>query len=184
MEDSGILKSSIDLFYHCDYLLLQRKEVYMKFLTKIMTNVESASEVTNVLYCLASEYKKLYDTFVSSVTGSIEKRQQAGKIMIESFESNRNTVKDEYRLKFASVKCVTIHLVDDLNESFGSAANEESNLVFGFLDKYIYESFWKWLHVEKGIHVSNYIKERTSDVDYPYSDMISQDISTELDFTT
>ena len=49
-EDSGILKCSIDLFYHCDYFLLQCKEVYMKFLTKIMTNVESASEVTNILF--------------------------------------------------------------------------------------------------------------------------------------
>ena len=73
MEESGILKSSIELFYHCDYFLLQRKDAYMKFFTKIMTNVESTSEVINVLFGLASEYKKLYDTCVSSVTGSIEK---------------------------------------------------------------------------------------------------------------
>ena len=170
MEESGILKSAIDLFYHCDYFLLQRKDAYMKFLTKIMTNVESASEVTNVLFGLASEYKKLYDTCVSSVIGSIEKRQKAGKMMIQSFETNRITVKDEYRRKFISLKSVSIHLVDSVNESFGCAANEESNIVFGFLDKFIYENFWKWLHVEKWIHVSNHIKERTIDVDYPYTD--------------
>ena len=57
-----------------------------------------------------------------------------------------------------------------MNESFGCAANEESNIVFGFLDKFFYENFWKWLDVEKGIHVSNHIKERTTDIDYPYSD--------------
>ena len=135
-----------------------------------MTNVKSGSEVINFLFVLASAYKKLYDTFVSSVTGHIERRQKAGKIMIQSFEIKRISVKDEHHLKFASLKSVAIHLVDISNESLGCSANEESNLVFGFLDRFIYESFWKWLHIEKGIHLSNHIKERDSDTDYPYSD--------------
>ena len=124
MENSGILKSSIDLFYHCDYFLLQRNDVYMKFLTKIMTNVESCSEVINLLFVLACEYKKLYDTYVSSVTGSIEKGENAVKIMIQSFEMNRISVKDEYRLEFASLKSVAINLVDISNESLGCSAAE------------------------------------------------------------
>ena len=108
MEESGILKSSIELFYHCDYFLLQRKDAYMKFFTKIMTNVEYTSEVINVLFGLASKYKKLYDTCVSHDTGSFEKRKKAGKIMIQSFETNRITVRDEYRRKFSSLKSVFI----------------------------------------------------------------------------
>jgi hypothetical protein len=169
METNGILKNSISCFYGCKYFLLQRKEVYMNFLTKIMTVAKSCSEVTKLLFGLACGYKLLYDTYVSSVSGSIEKRQKAGKIMIQKFEMNRISLKDEYRCKFSSLTSVLTHLVGFETETFGGTVYEESNLVFGFLDKYIYENFWKWLHLEKGMHISQHIRERESDVNYPYS---------------
>ena len=70
VEKTGILKSSIDL------LLAAAKDVYMKFFTKIMTNVESGSEVIHLLFGLTCEYENLYDTSLSSVTGCIEKHQK------------------------------------------------------------------------------------------------------------
>ena len=141
----------------------------MKFLTKIMTVAESCLEVTNLLFGLACGYRQLYDTYVSSVAGSIEKRQKAGKIMIQKFEMNRIPLKDEYRTKFSSLKSVRTNLVGFEIETFDSTVYEESNLVFGFLDKYIYDNFWKWLHLEKGMHVSQHIRERETDLNYPDS---------------
>ena len=46
---------------------------------------------------------------------------------------------------------------------------EDSNLLFGFIEQYLYDNYWKWLHIEKGIDVSNFIKERTDDAPYEFS---------------
>jgi hypothetical protein len=67
------------------------------------------------------------------------------------------------------VASVLTHLVDFETETLSGTVYEESNLVFGLLDKYIYENFWKWLNLEKGMNISQHIRERESDVNYPYS---------------
>ena len=169
MEDDGILKSTISLFYHSDYFLLQRKIVYMTFLTVIMTTATSCLEVNHLLYDLAKGYLGLYEKFVTSVGGTIEKRQKAGKIMIQNFELNRVVLQDLFRIKFRSLQSISAILVNTEVESSGCTSYEDSNLVFGYLDKFIYECFWKWLHLEKGIDVSDFIKERDSDIKFPYS---------------
>ena len=43
-EVSGILKSSIDLFYHRDYFLLQRKDAYMKFNHDLVQDLMARSQ--------------------------------------------------------------------------------------------------------------------------------------------
>jgi hypothetical protein len=49
------------------------------------------------LFGWACGNKLLYDTYISSVSGSIEKRQKAGKIMIQKFEMSRISLRDENR---------------------------------------------------------------------------------------
>ena len=109
----------------------------MKIFTKIMTVAKSCFAVTNLLFGLACGYKQLYDTYVSSVAGSIEKKLKAGKILIQKFEMNRIPLKYEYHIRFSSLKSVRTNLVVFEIETFGCTVYEESNLVFGFLDKYI-----------------------------------------------
>lgn len=46
---------------------------------------------------------------------------------------------------------------------------EDVNLLFGFIEQYLYENYWKWLHSSKGLHISNFIRERPNDEDYKFS---------------
>jgi hypothetical protein len=84
-----------------------------------MTVAESCFAVTNLLFGLACGYKQLYDTYVSSVAGSIEKKQKAGKILIQKFEMNRIPLKYEHRIKFSSLKSVRTNLDVFEMETFG-----------------------------------------------------------------
>lgn len=169
MEVNGILKRTTLAMYHLKYYLLQRSVLFMSFFVKVMGNPDKCHFVTSLLHELTVGYNNLYEKVVSNVTGSLEKRMKAGKIMIQNFETSRIILQDEYRIRFASLQCVSEFLLNVENESFGDNPYEEINIIFGNLDSFIYKYFWEWLHKKKGMHVSNFIKERESDVNYPYT---------------
>jgi hypothetical protein len=47
--------------------------------------------------------------------------------------------------------------------------NEDSNLLFGYIEQFLYQNYWRWVHTSKGLHVSNFIKERLDDKDFVFS---------------
>jgi hypothetical protein len=46
---------------------------------------------------------------------------------------------------------------------------EDSNLLCGIIEQYLYDNYWKWLDIKKEIDVSNFIKERSDDDSYEFS---------------
>ena len=71
-----------------------------------MPDPESSTSIIKLLFDLSTAYLGLFDKLVSSTSGSIEKRQRAGKIMIQAYESERILLRDEFRVRFASLACM------------------------------------------------------------------------------
>ena len=69
-ENDGILKTTIrDLFYR-DEFLFQRRNLYMSFFTKCMTDPQSSNDIIQLLLSLSREYLDLYNSNVSKTEES------------------------------------------------------------------------------------------------------------------
>ena len=169
LRDGGIFKSTMQALYSCDEFFLQRQEVFTNFFKKCMTNPVTSNEVVENLYGLTSGYHGLYNSLVTKTVGPLEKRNRAGKLMIQKFESSRITLVDEYLKKFSNLSGTQDHLLLLEDETSTVNAYEDSNLLFGFMEQYLYDNYWKWIHSEKGMDVSNFIKERPSDSKYVFT---------------
>lgn len=134
-----------------------------------MTNPFSSQDIITLLFGLTTGYHNLYSTIVTKSSGPLEKRHRAGKLLVQKFESSRIALAEEYLEKFSNLGCTRdhLHLMEDGTLNFNRF--EDSNLLFGFIEQYLYENFWKWLHVEKGLDVTNFIKERPDDESYDFS---------------
>ena len=169
LRDGGIFKSTMQALYSCDEFFLQRQEVFTNFFKKCMTNPVTSNEVVENLYGLTSGYHGQYNSLVTKTVGPLEKRNRAGKLMIQKFESSRITLVDEYLKKFSNLSGTQDHLLLLEDETSTVNAYEDSNLLFGFMEQYLYDNYWKWIHSEKGMDVSNFIKERPSDSKYVFT---------------
>ena len=169
LRDGGMFECTIDQLYNCDEFFLQRDQVFINFFMKCMTSPSIAKEIISVLHDLACGYHSLYSQHVSATSGSLEKRHRAGKLMITKLETSRIVLVEEYRQKFSLLSGVIEHLSGEEDESFDVNLNEDINLLFGFIEQYLYENNWKWLHSSKGLHVTNFIKERPGDECYEFS---------------
>ena len=134
-----------------------------------MTSPLNAEEIISVLYGLVCGYHSLYSQHVSAISGSLEKRHCAGKLMIVKLETSRIGLVEEYRQKFSRLTDFIEHLRGEEDGTFETNLNEDTNLIYGFMEQYLYENYWKWLHSTKGLHVSNFIKERPGDELYKFS---------------
>ena len=105
-ENDGILKTTIrDLFYR-DEFLFQRRNLYMSFFTKCMTDPQS--DIIQLLLSLSREYLDLYNSNVSKTEESLERQLKLGKIMANNFEAGRDELIAEYRVKFSRLIFIII----------------------------------------------------------------------------
>jgi hypothetical protein len=103
-ENDGILKTTISR----DEFLFQRRNLYMSFFTKCMTDPQSSNDIIQLLLSLSREYLDLYNSKVSKTEGSLERRLKLGKIMANNFEAGRDELIAEYRVKFSRLIFVII----------------------------------------------------------------------------
>ena len=168
--DGGMFECTIDQLYNCDEFFLQREQVFINFFKKCMASPSNVEGIISVLFGLACGYHNIYSQHVSATSGSLEKRHRAGKVMIVKLETSRIGLVEEYRQKFSRLSCIIEHLRGEEDGTFEINLNEDTNLIFDFIEQYLYENYWKWLHASKGLHVSNFIKERPGDESYDFSD--------------
>ena len=154
---------------------MQRRSIFLGFFKGCMSVPESSNAIIVLLYNLCAAYLELYQKVVIGTSGSIEKRQRAGKIMIQAYESERILLRDESKKKFSCLSCIKNEFDIAVNcES--DESSEESNLLFGSLELYLSENFWKWIMTENKQHWSNFIKERGNDTTFEYSEAMKEKI--------
>ena len=175
-ESNGIFKAIISDLFNCDDFLFQRRGLFLSFFRGCMLIPESCTDVIMLLLSLTCAYAELYETHVSKPIGNIEKQMKLGKIMIRNLEAKRDLLIDDYMVKFTGLTCIykfiKLELIGEVDENDW----EESNSLFVFIEKFLYNNFWIWLHREKRIHVNNFIKERPNDVNYPFSPVMQDKI--------
>ena len=169
LEDGGIFKRTIEQLYEKNEFMHFRATCFVSFFTSCMAFPVPCRSIKSLLFSMTGEYIRLYDLCVSKTTGSLEKRQKAGKVMIANFENKRSQLRSMYKAKFVSLECIRSFLRLPENEGYGGDVNEESNLIYCYLEELLYSNFWEWMRMEKGNSVYNYIKER--DTDYARQDI-------------
>ena len=60
-----------------------------------MSDPDSSTSIIKLLFDLSISYLGSYSKVVTGTTGSIEKRQRAGKMMIQAYESERIVLCEE-----------------------------------------------------------------------------------------
>lgn len=169
LENDGIFKSSVTTFCEQNFLMHVRYECFKKFILSIMGVPLPCNIVKHLFFDLILEYQKLYKLYVLPTSGTIEKRQKAGKHMILHLETQRTLVRDRFQLKFAQLSCVSSILSIPENEEMGLSIHEESNLIYCCMEELLYKNFWNWIRKEKGTTVHDFIKERDSDAHYEFT---------------
>lgn len=169
LEEGGIFKRTIEQLYEKNEFMHFRATCFVKFFTLCMACPIPCRSIKILLFSMTSEYVRLYDLCVSKTTGSMEKRQKAGKVMITNFENKRSQLRSTYKAKFVSLDCIRSSLGLPENEGLGGDVNEESNLIYYCLEDLLYSNFWGWMRMEKGNSVYNYTKERDTDTFYDFS---------------
>ena len=168
-EKDGILINTIRDLFDCNEFMYQRRNCFLSFFKKCMTDPDSSNEIIRLLLSLCRAYLELYNSNVSKTYGNLEKQLKLGKFMTNNFEAGRDKLIADYRVKFSRLGSIQKHIVFEDTEPFTNIY-EESNLLFAFLEKILCLNFWSWFHKEKGIHVDDFIKERPlTDTSYQYS---------------
>ena len=100
----GILRSTIqNLFDSTHY---QRRSIFLSVFKTCMPNPEASASIVKLLFYLSTAYLVAFNKLISGTTGSVEKRQRAGKNMIFAYESEGVGLQDNFRVKFASLECM------------------------------------------------------------------------------
>ena len=81
-EEDGILKCTIQNLFECIPFYYQRRSVFLSFFKGCMSDPDSSTSIIKLLFDLSTSYLGSYSKLVTGTTGSIEKRQRAGKMMI------------------------------------------------------------------------------------------------------
>ena len=88
-EADGILRKTIQNFFDSIHFYIQRRSLFNGFFKLCMSVSESSDSILKVLYDLSVSYLLLYNKTVMVISGSLEKRQRCGKIMINTSEIER-----------------------------------------------------------------------------------------------
>ena len=91
-EADGILKSTIQNLFDCTPFYYQRRSIFLSFFKTCMPDPESSASIIKLLFDLSTAYLISFNKLVSGTTGSMEKRQRAGKITIQAYESQHRLV--------------------------------------------------------------------------------------------
>ena len=142
----------------------------MTFFVNFMEDDASCTALQRLLFEILLLYFESYRKNVSTTSGDIEKRMKSGKVMVVNFENDRNDGRETYRKKFVSLSVVRILFEEPQNEELNKSTSEQSNLLFCYLEDFLYQNFWKWYHNIRGLDVDNYITERPTDSTYDYSE--------------
>jgi hypothetical protein len=169
LENDGIFKTSVATFCEQNYLMHVRYDCFRKFIVSIMGVPVPCNIVKHLFFDLILEYQQLYKRCVSPTSGTIEKRQKAGKLMILHLETKRTLVRDQFQLKFVQLYCVSEIFSSPENDEMGLSIHEESNLIYCCMEELLYENFWHWIRKERGTSVFDFIKERDSDAHYEFT---------------
>ena len=115
---------------------------FRTFFTLCMALPTPCRSIKSLLFSMTGEYVRLYDLCVSKTTGSLEKRQKAGKVMIANFKNKRGQLRSTYKAKFVSLDCIRSSLGIPENDGHGGYVNEESNLIYCYLEDLLYSNYW------------------------------------------
>ena len=170
LQPAGIYEKTLEDLFHCEIFFLGRESVHVTFFVKFMADDASCIALQRLLFELLLLYFESYRKNVSATAGDIEKRMKSGKVMVVNFENDRNDAREIYRKKFISLSVVRILFDEPQNEELNRSTSEQSNLLFCYLEDFLYQNFWKWYHNIRGFDVDNYITERSTDSTYDYSE--------------
>ena len=138
LSDGGIYRNTIHALFGCDEFFLQRQQVFTNFFKDCMTNPVTSNEIITLSFGLTKGYLNLYNSLVTKTSRPLEKRHRAGKLMIQKFESSRITLVEEHVVMFSSLSGTKEHLLLLEDETLLVNKFEDSNLLFGFLELYLY----------------------------------------------
>ena len=169
LQPAGIYEKTLEDLFHCEIFFLGRESIHVTFFVKFMADDASCIALQRFLFELLLLYFESYRKNVSATAGDIEKRMKSGKVMVVNFENDRNDAREIYRKKFISLSVVRILFDEPQNEELNRSTSEQSNLLFCYLEDFLYQNFWKWYHNIRGLDVNNYITERSTDSTYDYS---------------
>ena len=101
--------------------------------------------------------------------GDLDKRMKSGKAMMIHFENDRNATRILCVQKFVDFPLLQQLFDEPQNEELSVSVSAQSRLIFFYLEDFLYKNFWKWFHMTKKLHVTDYIKERINDEEFEFS---------------
>ena len=160
LQPAGIYEKTIEDLFESEIFFLGRESIHVMFFVKFLADDASCIALQKLLFELSVLYFESYGKNVLATAGDIEKRMKSGKAMVANFENDRNDARECCRKKFVSLSVVRVLFEEPQNEELNRSTSEQSNLLFCYLEDFLYKNFWKWLHRIKGLDVDDYITER------------------------
>jgi hypothetical protein len=169
MRTDGIYESTILDFYESQIFFMGRESIHILFFNQLMDDDASCVALQQILFDLVVGLFKAYKKHVSSTTGDLDKRMKSGKLMMIHFENDRCLLRSTQMSKFIHLPLVEKLFNEPQNEEINRCVSEQSRLIFCYIEDFLYKNFWKWHHFSRGLHVDNFITERSTDTNYDYS---------------
>ena len=169
MKSGGIYESTIENFYDCHIFYMQRESVHVMFFNQLTDDDASCIALQGILFDLVTGLFESHRRHVSSTSGDLDKRMKSGKAMMIHFENDRDLARSRQMKKFICLPLVDNLFDEPQNDELNRSVSEQSCLIFLYLKDFLYKNFWKWHHFSRGLHVDNFITERSSDTNYEYS---------------
>ena len=163
LQSGGIYERTIENLFGSEIFFLGRESVHTAFFLQFLANDASCLFLQNLLYELVVSYYDAYGRCVKSTVDDIDKRMKSGKIMMKFFESDRNKAREVCGTKFSCFQIIRSLFDEPQNEEVDRSVSEHSNLLFSYLEDFVYKNFWKFcVHFNRGLDIDNYITERSS----------------------
>ena len=169
LQSGGIYEKTLEDLFYCEIFFLKRESLHLLFFTRFLAEETSSIFLQKVLFELASNLRSSYKKHVSSTVGDLDKRMKSGKAMMISFENDRNASRILCVQKFVNFPLLQQLFDEPQNEELSVSVSAQSRLIFFYLEDFLYKNFWKWFHMTKKLHVTDYIKERINDEEFEFS---------------
>ena len=158
--EGGLFDSIFDAFRRdiCFWIEREKRYFIQKFIM-CFTDRLFATELQNFIFDLSLFFIKLQSSTVTSEKGSFDRRSKFAKAQVQKFEMDRVINRD--LLKSLFLELSSIKSLD------GELSN--SRILFFTLEDYVYSQVWVWISREKGMDISNFIRERPTDINFEFS---------------
>ena len=163
LKDQGLFDSIFNAFRRdiCFWIEPEKREFIQKFIMCFADKLH-ACELQIFIFELCVFFINLHSSIVLSEKGSFIRRSKFAKIQVQKFEMDRvlrRNVLMPLFLELCSIK-----------ELGGELSN--SKILFFTIENYVYDQVWVWISQDKGMDISNFIRERTTDIDFVFSPAI------------